>query len=385
VLVAAVALLPASSGRDSLAPLFEIEGGTDSLLTDGSNVFVALPHPDYTEVAAYRATDGHKLWSKSYGFETRLVTTGDGLLVLNTFRPQEIVAIDTSTGAVAWRLQQYSPVVASAPGLDVLVVGQTETPGTEPGMTGIDLRTGRTRWLSTEPMTATGTVSDFKGWADLDPDGTLRVFDIGTGAQVRSVKLDVSGRVQAFNVAGDLLIAYVAGDSGASVFDLTSGRRLWRVETAGRPEPLWPCGAALCHLTFQRPGSQGLAGLDPRTGQRLWWLDSWGFDQVSDRHLVVTLGTEQGPSVLVDSATGAVVQRLGRWRVLVEPGWPRFVVWQTDPYDRTTLFARVDGAAGTVTVFGRLTEVYEYPRCDAAGAVLVCAGTQRVSVWRYRL
>ena len=382
VLAAVLALFPAGSGPDPLAPLFEIEGGTDSLLTDGSSVFVALPRPGHTVVSAYRATDGRQRWSTSYGEETRLVTARDGLLVLTTFRPQEIVAIDTVSGKVVWRLQRYSPVVASVPGLDVLVVGQAGRPGADPGMVGIDIRTGRVRWSSAQPMTATSTVSDFKGWAELDADGTLRVYDIGSGAPVRSVKLDVAARVHAFNVAGDLLIAYVAGDSGASVFDLTTGRRLWRVETAGRPEPLWPCGTALCHLTFDRPGSQGLAGLDPRTGRRLWWLDSWGFTQVGDRHLVATLGNERGPSVLVDAASGAVVQRLGRWRILAARDWPRFVVWQTDPYDRTTLFARVDGAAGTVTVFGRLKEVYEYPRCDVSGAVLVCGGMFRISVWR---
>jgi outer membrane protein assembly factor BamB len=312
------------------------------------------------------------------------VTARDGLVVLTTFRPEEIVAINASSGAVAWRLQRYGPAVASMTGLDVLVVSDRAKPGDEPGMVGIDIQTGRVRWRSAEPMTATSTVSGFRGWANLDADGTLRVFDIASGAQTRTVRLNVADRVHAFNVAGDLLIAYVAGDSGASVFDLTTGRRLWRVETAGRPEPLWPCGGVLCHLTFQRPGSQGLAGLDPRTGQRLWWLDSWGFTQVGDRHLVSTLGNEHGPSVLVDAATGAIVQRLGRWRILAEALWPRFFVWQTDPYDRTTLFARVDGAARTVTVFGRLKELYEYPHCDAAGAVLVCAGSQRLSVWRLR-
>jgi len=385
--VVVLALVGGAERPASLAPLFEINGVGDFFLADGDSVFVALNESDRTVVSAYRARDGRSLWSTSYGTNAQLVGVRDGFLELMAPERNEVFVVDGGSGAVVWRLPGYLPVV-SAPDLDVVVVTEAE-PASELGrlMIGVDLRTGRERWSSgPNPMFIAfdgGAGTWHPRRVDRDAGGTLHIHDMNSGAEIRSVKLDISATVESSDIVGDVLVVRTVDELVESVFDLESGRRLWQPTAWRYHEGLWPCGTVLCHLVGGAEQAHAVEGLERRSGRRLWVHDGWrGYSDVGERYLLGYPATENGSALLVDVNTGAVVRRLGRWQALTAGGWPGFLVWQTDAATGTTVFGQVDGVAGAVTVFGRLKDSYDPPRCAVAGAVLVCAGVQRLAAWR---
>jgi outer membrane protein assembly factor BamB len=222
--------------------------------------------------------------------------------------------------------------------------------------------------------------------AGLAADGTLRLHDLGTGARVREVTLDVHGATDLVAVVGDRVVAKPVDAGEATVFDLASGRALWRVPVQPDLAMVWSCGAVLCRGlgAWQRP--TGIEGLDPDSGRPMWRLDGRTGPALADgRYLLVANDGESdvadADGAIVDAATGRVLRATGRWRPLADAAWPRFVVWQANPVGMLT-FALFDGATGSVRVFGRSDDLYNASRCAVMAAALICQRSQTISVWR---
>ena len=199
-------------------------------------------------------------------------------------------------------------------------------------------------------------------------------------------RLDFSGRVSDFNVIGDRVIVYETGEVGGVVYDLVTGRRLWRL--APRPveySPIVACGSLLC-----RADRDGTWAYDPTTGRQLWRLGNWNAIRwYGDQRLLFT-AYASGPSglpgdgrgaALVDARTGRVTELIEGWTVISVTPSGRLLVWANQP-KAGAIIAMLDPVTRTVMVIGKAEEWFGPPACSYNERFLACTNATRLSVWR---
>jgi outer membrane protein assembly factor BamB len=411
VTAALVGVLLTASGAQRFTPLTPWEvlpgDGVADILGSGRDILL-LRHPDSTRtlVESYRIPGGARRWSAPVDAGSEFVGIGAGRVVLvASGQPSALTALDVVSGQQAWTRTGYVPSIYGMTGSDRVVLAEQLEPATdarpEPQrrnqrLVGIDAATGDIRWSvdppagsarSYEPVDdgdATGSVEV----AELDPDGGLRLRDAESGAIVRTASIDNPGPVDAFDIAGDRLLAYrsdprLPGEPGpieASVFDLTTGSRLW--QRTGEPDtiPPWWCGHLLC------AGGGAIAVLDPDTGRELWHLDGWtDLQPLRGNRLLATRTAPDGQRIpdglVLDAATGQTIRRIVGWDVVSESPLPGTILLASRRSGGTSQVARLDVGTGRVTMIGWAEHRPAPLHCMTTTKILACHNGV-VSVWR---
>lgn len=420
VLAVALGVLAAGGPRPDAGLLFTVDFQVLRAQTSGGRIFLARyqstgPGP---MIEARRASDGTVLWQRPAEVGQQLTLAGPDVVVLigedrtGGGESNVLVVLDAATGRELW---SRSKVTFNGVNTGVMVVQEgREAPGVrvvdeadfESGVNltwprgqqrylGLDLRTGATVWDVTVAEGSDVNLSwdnayqaSINRFDVLDGTGQLTRRDARTGAVTSTHQLDWSGTSAMFNAGwvdgsgrpADRVIVYPAGERGAVVFDLISGRQLFRWP-GGLNDGLFQCTDRL--LCSGR--RDGLDTLDSTTGERRWHLS--GPDGVlgfAGDHLLVGVWRDpggNGPQVagIVDARTGTFVKRYSGWYAL--PGGDRPLLWR--PVDkRTAVLGQVDPATGLITVFARAENWFGNPDCSVGGRTLVCVVVGGLSVWR---
>jgi outer membrane protein assembly factor BamB len=412
VAAALVGVLLTVSGAQRFRPLTPSEVlpgyGLVDIVGSGRDIYL-LRRPDSTRttVESYRIPGGARRWSVPVDAQSEFVGIGAGRVVLVTAdQPSALTALDVGSGQQVWTRTGYVPAIYGMTGSARVVLAEQLEPNTDPlseprrrnqRLAGIDAATGEIRWSvdppvgsarSYEPVgdgDATGAVEI----AELDPDGALRLRDAETGAIVRTASIDRTGPVDAFDMVGDRLLAYrsdprLPGEPGpieASMFDLTTGARLW--QRTGEPDtaPPWWCGHVLC-----QGGNGPVAVLDPDTARELWRLDGWtDLQPLRGNRLLATRTAPDGQQIsdglVVDAATGRPIRRIVGWAVVSRSPLPGTILLAGRRSGGTSPIARLDVGTGRVTMIGRAEDRSAPLHCMTTTKVLACYNGV-VSVWR---
>ncbi|MEV6929110.1 PQQ-binding-like beta-propeller repeat protein [Dactylosporangium sp. NPDC051485] len=379
-LLVAAALLPAGDARPAAPAAAVISVRAEharSVRLDGDVVYLLTD----ASAESYRLSDGARRWSVSVSDQALLVHADAERVVLAG--SASLVGLDGATGAEVWRRNGYAFVPdgdAAASG-----VALAWAPTTQMRLAGIDIRTGDVRWTLPAPdggprvvLAAGGEVQI----ADVEQDGTLRLRAAGSAAPVYTVRLDLPGSVNRLDVAGGRVLTAVYSHGamrGFTVFDLATGRPLWRPPD-GPDGGMWWCGRTLCSMT-----GLSTSGLDPDTGRERWRLYGWSLlTPLDDRHLLATRNSadpDRGGLVL-DTGTGRVLQTIEGWDVVGTVAWPGVLVARRDATSGGgALVARLDAATGAATPLGHASQWTASARCVASARYLACLH-DRLSVWR---
>jgi outer membrane protein assembly factor BamB len=260
-------------------------------------------------------------------------------------------------------------------------------------LVGLDIRTGATVWSLVTPA---GTIRSYISQRDetggytyniseLDPDGTLRVMEPDSGRITRTAHLHNAGAVAGFDISGDLLTTFQAGQNGpqgVTVFDLRTGDKLWGEPPSRQTVPMSWCGPVLCS-----DDGTGTTVVDPRTGRTLWRTapsyHAWSLD---DEHMITVddsaaNGDWPTAGAVQDLVTGRVLRQLGGWQVVDGTDWPKLVVLGRDGAEGG-LVGLMDVTSGHTVVFGRMSKLYAEPTCQVQGALFLCRSGVDLNAFR---
>jgi outer membrane protein assembly factor BamB len=422
LLAALLVVVGGARPAPSLDPVATIEadGITDFRVT-GDRLFVLRQISfNRVDLEAYRLHDGTRLWRTPLDSPADFVDVAADRVVLNGSpggRDQATVltAIDAVTGAEAWRRPGYAPAVFHLVGGGGTVVTDPTipTPDEQPTgpagrvrqLIGLDIRTGAARWTLTTPR---GTLRSFLyldsvlgrddtlnveadsvrfAVGELAPDGTLTVHSAADGSVTRTAKIDMPARVDSFDVFGDRLITYEAGEDivpTGAVFDLRTGHRLWALPSSQESGPVWGCRPLLCSGT-----ESSIAVLDPDTGRVRWQLDQWVSVQAFGGHMLAmrmdgnggnTASDPMGALVL-DTTSGRLLRRVVGWDPIGPESWPNLIVMRRSANNGGAVIGRLNVDSGEVEIFARAERWYSPPTCFTAAKFLVCRNGV-VSIWR---
>ncbi|WP_327005640.1 PQQ-binding-like beta-propeller repeat protein [Dactylosporangium sp. NBC_01737] len=420
VLAVTLGLLVAGGPSSGAGLLYTIDHQVLRSQAAGGRLFVARYQPTGpgSMIEGRRLSDGRLLWEREAALPLQLLVAGSDVVILmsedQTSRGDSsaFTVLDAATGKELWSRAGVR-FNGSNPGV-VIVEDPQDYPagividkddfesgvnraGPQPlrRIRGLAARTGSTLWDVTVPA---GSDVNFS-WENpyqarlnrfdvLSRTGQLTRLDARTGAVTETHQLDRSGAAAWFSAGWldgsgrptDRVIVYPDGQRGATVYDVTTGRQLFRwAEEPNRG--LYQCtDRLLC-----AGGDEGLDAFDSTTGARRWHLDGHsvtvGF--AGDRLLAGSYrdptDARPGRVGIIDSRTGTVVKELAGWQLLT--GGDRPVLWR--PVDnRTALLGQLDPATGLVTVFTRAGEWYGNPECSIDDDVLVCVVVGGLSVWR---
>ena len=369
-------------------------------------------------IEARRASDGKLLWERSAEVQQQIVVSGPDVVILMSEDgtggdSSGLVVLDAGDrqGAVvpvAGQVQRhqrrrrdrrdvrdapphtFTGIVEEDPGVNAAGVQPQQR------FLGLSARTGATAWDVTVPEghdIGFGWDNPFESRLDrfdvLSPTGQLTRRDARTGAVTATRQLDwsgvsamVGGSPMEGSGGADRLIVYPAGQRGAVVYDLATGRSLFRW-TGENMSGLFRCTARL----FCTNDAAGLTAVDITTGERRWHIDGQGVvvGFAGQRLLVGAFSDTWAPqpmlSGIVDGRTGAVVKNIAGWRLLSGAGGGRPPVWR--PVDeRTAVLGELDPATGTVTTFAQAENWFGNPECSVDGRTLACIVGGELSVWR---
>ncbi|MET7425879.1 PQQ-binding-like beta-propeller repeat protein [Dactylosporangium sp. NPDC005555] len=417
VLAVTLGVLVSAGPSSGAGLLYTLDQQVLKAQTSGGRLFLARyqgtdPGP---MIEAHGLADGGLLWQRPAEVQQQLVVGGPDVVILmsedRTGRGDSstLVVLDAATGRELWtraavRLDgtadgvvvveeplagEYTVDVFQDYGPDVNRAG----PQPERRILGLSARTGLTAWEITVPQ---GSEVDFS-WSSmyqsrlnrldvLSRTGQLTRWDARTGQVVATHQLTWSGVPAAFNAGwldgsgrpADRVVVYPDGRSGSAVYDVPSGRLLFRWPD-GSGHALFRCTATL----FCSGDDSGLNAVDSTTGERRWHLDghNMALSFAGERLLAGTYTdpTEPGLLAVVDSRTGAVAKDLTGWRVLAAGSRP--LLWRAVD-KRTALLGELDPATGLVTVFARAGNWFGNPECSVDGSTLACVVVGGLSVWR---
>ncbi|HTJ36028.1 MAG TPA: PQQ-binding-like beta-propeller repeat protein [Dactylosporangium sp.] len=390
LLVAVLALVAGAAPAAPLSPLLVLPGdGVTDVRVDGRALYLLTR----TAVAAYRMPDGARRWTVPAGAGTQIVAVDGDRVVLAVqdaaSGTASLAGLDAATGAAVWRRAGYVPSIYGAAGAAGVVVADPDPPPGSPNpdrrLAGLDIRTGDLRWSLGPPAGWRELVFADAGVeiADVDPDGVLRVRSGETGEVVRTARIAGTGSFTGFFVAGDRLLAFRAGQGvflDSAVFDLRTGRQLWRRTDEPDGIALRWCGRLLCL------GTQGdFTVLDPDTGRERWHLTGWArIAQLDEGHMWASDPTRDNPDrsagiIVLDAATGRVVRRIPAWDVVGAQSGSDVLV-ATRNTAGGSLVGRLHLPTGAVRILGRAGPWDEPPTCLAAQGLLACR-LDRVWIW----
>ena len=216
----------------------------------------------------------------------------------------------------------------------------------------------------------------------LHDDRRAVLHDLTTGAELSSVSFPPANYgPENPTVSGGLLLLRHVGKGGSEVtaYDPITLRIVWNRQV-GRAYEVSACGAVAC-----LSGPDGVRGIDPATGTRLWYSPTWR--AVEERNgMLVAYGSEAGvadPVGLIDARSGRVLTGLSGWRMVGGNGGDHLLV--TKEVD--------EGARTIVAIAGPRTRtpqpLADLPPgtgdCQSVPSRLVCRSTTgELLVWSYR-
>jgi outer membrane protein assembly factor BamB len=371
--------------------------GASMLLGVDDTAFVFLGQGDRA-VTAYRPGRDTPLWSIDGGAAGVLVPnlTGDpGLVALDAYRSNagsgsagSVQMRDARTGQLLWEREGVT-VFAVAGDLVVLTdrSGLVESTTPPAGLVeAVDLRTGRPRWtrpLATGTLLGTQYLSPGGGWVgvELQPDGLLRLADLATDAQRRTVQLALLGAPSGVMVRGDVAVVWqrraLAEGYTTVAYDLDTGAERWRFDDL---RTAWPCGSRyLCAF-----GANVTTVVDPDAGATVYRGPGDQLTFHGDTLLVWRRSQRGGIGVdaaLYDLGTGRRVRSYGKWRIVADDPDRGVLAAQVDSGGRFVL-ARLDLETGTATVVGTADDWLGDPSCQWGSRHLACAGGGGMRIWR---
>lgn len=282
---AQVSSIDASTGsvgwRTDLAP--EGESGEDGfgggLASNGNRIFATT---GFGEIVALDATSGEVIWRYRASSPFRAAPAVANGLVVAVTRSNRAVAVVTSTGQLAWRLDGISASAGLLGGASPAISGGLAVlPFASGEVMGVELASGRRIWSAVlggaRRGLARSSISDVTG----DPviagraviaanqSGRMVAIDGQTGSRgwTRSV-----GSVGPIWAAGDSVYV-VSDDSTLQRLSLNTGGTIWRTELPAyedeedREDPIAYSGAVLAGGNVLVTDSLGtLHSFDPTTG-----------------------------------------------------------------------------------------------------------------------
>lgn len=286
-------------------------------------------NPDSGSVLrAYRLPGGAEAWSGglNQNVQNLVIDPVSRVLMARSGTDPRTAFLDADTGDTLWRTAEAnSTVVALARGRALI---RTDLSPAEASLRLVDARTGRALWTRTVDPTAE------LGPDSLYGDGPSRIVAVGATGAVTvldwtagtvlsqgDLHIPLTGPVDpalpfddvAVSTVGDRL--YVSrrtrGHSSTSAYSTVPLTRLWTTD-GGPVGQVSDCGLVLC-VTDTR----WVSGIDPATGAVRWADPAWSSAFRWDSTQLFAYDQQEAPEAAVlDSATGAVIRRLGRTQFL---------------------------------------------------------------------
>ncbi|MER7841457.1 serine/threonine-protein kinase [Streptomyces sp. NPDC096040] len=277
-------------------------GGAGRLLCFRSGLAFALDPVDGRLLWRHRATDERTSGSPS---------VSGGLLLLPTDGGRRVEALDPASGSSRWK-QDLPPHQGMKITKSILLVV-----GADKVITGLDSKSGRTRWSMPVSGSGTPSLSSFAGdplayATSTSADGThtlVTALDPGTGAKRWEARL--AGDLRPVGSAGgSLFLLSVDTASGATdaVVRYTPDAKAARRVTLPVPR-LAPGAAVRGDVVYLLSAGGSLEAVDLERGKRLWALQtsvSRGSAPAADnRHVYFTAA--DGRLLAVDARKGTLV------------------------------------------------------------------------------
>jgi hypothetical protein len=376
-LLAVLGLAAAARPATRLGPTFVIENPAERVIANGHTLFLLSQHlRDRSIATAHRLPDGALLWSKTFRPDAEFVAANDDVLVLRE-GTGELIGVDARSGAPRWRHTelQAQTVVGDDDGVIVGLLAPVEEEDKLP-LAAIDISTGSVRWSAPAVRRSDTRVLT----AELDPDGTVRVRDLRSGAVTRTVRVPELADAEHFDLVDDALIAYRYSVPGGVVYNLATGRPSWTFDLGEQDGPVKGCGPVLC-----RGDAGGMSGFDAGTGRLRWRLAGWtNVERLDGQRLLLTrdeaLGIQTERAAIVDAATGRVIRVVERRQIVAVRAWPELLVAYTDSGGVLTL-GWLNAETGSLSVFGRRAAWHLRADCHALRHAVVCRNGLLVAVW----
>jgi outer membrane protein assembly factor BamB len=292
------------------------EGAAGSPAIVGDLVIHASGQRDGAALVGRRLDDGREEWSTSTGASVGSGIAVEGERAYAATRAGEVLAVDVSTGEVAWRFDTAGNL-GTIPAVDegrVFAVAQSQTFGPA-SLHAIDAETGEEEWrfplgqpvrsLGTSPAAGGGVVV-----AGLS-DGRVHAVDADTGAE-RWAEDALPGWIrQPFGpgtvpaIPGSLApgAAFVAGPSRAVRMEVGSGQVRWSYQLA---DLLTHLSASISGRHLLLGDASGLAAAVDVGSGRLVWKAPLGSGPVGsvavteDRLLVIVAGERDSSVVALE-------------------------------------------------------------------------------------
>ncbi|MFB9180067.1 PQQ-binding-like beta-propeller repeat protein [Dactylosporangium sucinum] len=398
------AVLAGGAARVGMEPVYRVDDVRIlDLQSSGGRILVSRYRPDApgTLAEVRRLRDGRVLWSLPLAVGQRLAFLNERVVArMSDDGSGPVTVFDAATGNQLWerprlslsgragRLLVSEDLPDGSPQLPTYIVtdGGTLAPVQLPGLIqrrylAIDERTGETVWTFEPPSGAVAYARDDGLWV-LNPDGRLETRDLATAALIGTRQLAWSGTVSWYSMSDHEVMVVTAGKVGTDVYDVETGRLLWRWAAADDDSVPYPCTDTMYCLR----DDTGLAALDPRTGERRWHLDGYNGAFADDGRtvLVTNFGFGSAPNAeqpiaAVDARTGRKLWEITGWRLTMLLEGSRVVVWRED--GGGAVLAVVNLGTGRPTLFGRATAANRDLSCVQNAGMLACVADGALSVW----
>jgi hypothetical protein len=373
----------------------------------GEQIIAQVDRDDGIAITSYGAVDGAVHWEYKPAARSAIFPVGPMVLLspqacrgMQTFRTEGIDAATgvgrwTLPGAPVWQVAGSDLVVFKRPvnGCTEATVGFDPIPNAEFVWSGVDAVNGTTAWAITVPDGATLSAGiDPAGrasWLAVNIDGTVRAYDLRTGAETGTLALGDDPRrspfVRVFAAGNKLLVAERNGSRlsfrGYSAPALTLD---W--ESVVPPPPKFlrleldsfisrRCGPVIC------VGPPGMTiGIDPASGEERWRVSGRSWRIGPNYGLFVVSAADDAPPVLRvhNLTTGAVKLELPASELVGRMGAE--ILLRTASSRGGRLW-RLDLSTGVLRPVVALPGWYS--ECDIGGRILICrTASSDLEVWR---
>ncbi|MFI5842341.1 PQQ-binding-like beta-propeller repeat protein [Catenuloplanes sp. NPDC051500] len=361
-------------------------GPHDALFVAGDTLYVVGPEADsYTTlprtITAFTVPGGERQWQHPLDTSAPvmwLTAAGDVLLATTGARPddQKVVALDSRTAKPLWERAGASPQLIDDD--SVLFVAEPGVDSAPVVWERVRTSTGERLWrrefppaTSSQPMNVWDT-GDQRMLATL-PGGRTEIWDTATNRMLSTADLSLETPLSVFETVGLASDATATGTTliGYSMPDL---RKTWTREFGSIVDIVGRCGAGLVCLRTGEPAV--VSALDPATGDVLWenrtyeYFEQWGPVLLTDGRWSPD---QRDGLAAVDPRTGQTLRDFGPWtlaRYEPEPDPAYTVVTSVDAERTAVLVAELDLRALTLRVIGQVDAVKD--SCHAEGTVLFC-------------